>query len=70
MRGPSAPSPHGQLLTVDAAAGYLGISTGTLRNWISMRRIEYVKVGRLTRISQAALNRFIDQNTREAVGRV
>jgi excisionase family DNA binding protein len=33
------------LLSVDEAAEYLGISAGTLRNWISMRRIEYVKVG-------------------------
>jgi excisionase family DNA binding protein len=51
------------LLSVDAAAAYLGISPGTLRNWISMRRIEYVKVGRLTRFSVAALDRYVLTHT-------
>jgi excisionase family DNA binding protein len=31
------------LLSVEEAAEYLGISAGTMRNWISMRRIEHVK---------------------------
>jgi excisionase family DNA binding protein len=52
-----------RLLSVEEAADYLGISTGTMRNWLSMRRIEYVKVGRLTRVSQAALDRYITVNT-------
>jgi len=51
------------LFTVEEAAQYLGVSPGTLRNWLSMKRIEYVKVGRLTRISQAALDRYIAANT-------
>lgn len=51
------------LLSVEGAAAYLGISAGTLRNWISMRRVEYVKVGRLTRLSVAALDRYIAQHT-------
>lgn len=57
----------GQLLPVDHAAEYLGISPGTLRNWISARRIEYVKVGRLTRIARAAIDRYIAENTVRAV---
>jgi excisionase family DNA binding protein len=44
-----APSAHRGLLTVEDAAAYLGISNRTLRNWVSMRRIDHVKVGRLTR---------------------
>jgi excisionase family DNA binding protein len=28
-----------------------------------MKRIEYVKVGRQTRISQAALDRYVEANT-------
>ena len=52
-----------RLLSVSEAAQYLGISTGTMRNWLSMRRIEHVKVGRLTRISYAALDRYIADNT-------
>ena len=51
------------MLSVEEAADHLGISTGTMRNWLSMRRVEYVKVGRLTRVSQAALDRYITANT-------
>lgn len=58
--------PH--LLSVEEAADYLGISTGTLRNWLSMRRIEYVKVGRLTRIRLATLDRYIAARTVRAEG--
>jgi excisionase family DNA binding protein len=55
--------PQGGLLSVDDAAHYLGISPGTLRNWISMRRIDHVKVGRLTRLAQPALDRYIAAHT-------
>jgi len=61
-------TPHTGLLTVEAAAEQLGMSVGTLRNWLSMRRIEYVKVGRLTRIRQSALDRFIAEHTISAFG--
>jgi excisionase family DNA binding protein len=54
------------LLSVEAAAQYLGVSAGTLRNWVSARRIEYVKVGRLTRFSSAALDRYITAHTIQA----
>jgi excisionase family DNA binding protein len=59
--------PRRGLLTIDDAAAYLGLSPGTLRNWVSTRRIDYVKVGRLTRISLAVLDRYIDQQTIPAV---
>lgn len=55
------------LLSVEDAAAYLGISTGTMRNWISMRRIEHVKVGRLTRVSQGTLDRYIVGHTVQAM---
>ena len=57
----------GPLLSVPDAAAYLGISQGTLRNWLSMRRIDYVKVGRLTKLSKVALDRYIAEHTCEAV---
>ncbi len=57
----------GHLYSVDEAAAYLSIRPGTLRNWLSVRRLTYVKVGRLTRISVAVLDRFIADNTVEAV---
>ncbi len=54
---------HGPLLSVEQAAEYLGVSPGTLRNWLSARRIAYVKVGRLTRLSSETLDRFIAEHT-------
>ena len=54
---------HARLYSVEEAADHLGIAAGTLRNWISMRRIDYVKVGRLTKVSQAALDRYIAAHT-------
>jgi excisionase family DNA binding protein len=56
------------LLSVEEAADYLGLSAGTMRNWISMKRIEHVKVGRLTRIPQSALDRYILAHTVRAEG--
>ena len=55
------------LWSIDEAACLLGIAAGTLRNWISMRRIEYVKIGRLTNISQVAIDRYIAGQTVPAV---
>ena len=60
--------PRRGLLSVDEAAHYLGVSSGTLRNWVSMRRVDFVKVGRLTRFSQVALDRYIASNTVPAIG--
>ena len=51
------------LFSVEQAADYLGIRPGTLRNWLSARRIDHVKVGRLTRVPQAALDRYIADHT-------
>jgi excisionase family DNA binding protein len=57
----------GPLLSVEQAAEYLGVRPGTLRNWLSARRIAYVKVGRLTRVSADTLNRFIAEHTVGAI---
>ena len=51
------------LLSVEEAAAYLHIAVGTLRNWLSMKRVEYVKVGRLTRICVDVLEKFIANHT-------
>ena len=65
MRAPhvTAPTHTRSLLSVDEAADYLGLSAGTMRNWVSMRRLEHVKVGRLTKIPKAALDRYIATHT-------
>ena len=64
---PTTPAIQRALLSVEQAAEQLGVSVGTLRNWLSMRRLEYVKVGRLTRIPQAAIDRYIAAHTIAAV---
>ena len=61
------PGAETTLLGIDAAAEYLGISAGTLRNWLSMKRIAYVKIGRLTKVSKAALEAYIAAHTVHAI---
>jgi excisionase family DNA binding protein len=46
------------LLSVDETAQYLGVSPGTLRNWASTRRVEFVKIGRLMKFTQTTLDRY------------
>lgn len=53
------PAPD-RLLTVDAAAERMSTSVRFVRRLIAERRIEFVKVGRHVRISEAALAEFID----------
>jgi excisionase family DNA binding protein len=48
------------LLTVEAAAERLSTSTRFVRRLIAERRIEFVKIGRHVRISEAALVQFIE----------
>jgi excisionase family DNA binding protein len=50
----------GRLLTVEAAAERLSTSPRFIRRLITERRIEFVKVGRHVRISESALDEFID----------
>ena len=49
-----------RLLTVEAAADRLSTSTRFVRRLIAERRIEFVKIGRHVRISEAALVQFIE----------
>jgi excisionase family DNA binding protein len=51
------------LLTVPEAAAALRVSEKTVRNWLSLRRIAYTKIGRLTRIKRSDVDRMIDQGT-------
>ncbi len=48
------------LLTVEAAAERLSTTVRFVRRLIAERRIEFVKVGRHVRISEAALADFIE----------
>lgn len=53
-------------LSNDEAAAYLGCAPGTLRNWVSRKRVSYFKVGRLTRFRKSDLDGFLDRNKVEA----
>jgi len=53
-----------RLLTVEQAAECLGVKPATIRSWILRREnLEIVKVGRLVRITETSIQKFIDANT-------
>lgn len=54
------------LLTISQVAVKLGISEGTLYNWISQKKIDYIKVNRQVRFSEEQLQRWIDKHTVKA----
>ena len=56
-----------RLLTVKEASNYLGISANTLYSWVSQKKIDYVKMGRLTKFDIRVLDKYIENNTIEAV---
>ena len=52
---------QGELLTLREAARRLGLREKTLRRWVSLRKIEYIKAGeRAVRISSAEIDRLIE----------
>ncbi len=55
-----------RLITVIEASAYLGISVNTLYSWVSQKKIEYVKIGRLTKFDLRVIDKFIENNTTEA----
>ena len=57
------------LLSLPEAAAFLKLSEGTLRNWVSERRIEYVKVGSRTCFRRSAIDAYIAAQTVPAVPR-
>jgi excisionase family DNA binding protein len=52
-----------QLMNVQDAAAYTGLSVRTLYAMVSQRRVPYVKVGRLTKFDLVQLNEWIDKHT-------
>jgi excisionase family DNA binding protein len=60
MTAQPVPGATARLLTVEAVAERLSTSTRFVRRLIAERRIEFVKIGRHVRISEAALVQFIE----------
>ncbi len=56
-----------RLITTKEASEYLGISINTLYSWVSQKKIDYVKMGRLTKFDIKVLDKYIENNTIEAV---
>ena len=50
----------------DVAAQYLGCTSGTLRVWVSKRKVPFTKVGRLTRFRRTTLDNWLEKNSVEA----
>ena len=55
------------LLSIDQVAQRLGVNVRHVRRLVFERRIPYVKWGHLIRFDPAALERFIDEHTQEAI---
>ncbi len=56
-----------RLITIKEASGYLGISVNTLYSWVSQKKVDYVKMGRLTKFDLRVIDKFIENNSVEAV---
>lgn len=62
-----SPARRPALLTLEDAAAQLHISPGTLKHWAQQRRIEVVKIGKFSRFTQDAIDRYIQSQTIAAV---
>lgn len=58
-----------QLRTVEEAARRLGLKPRTVRRWVFLRKIDYVKVGGAVRIAESELERVIEQGTVQRIRR-
>ena len=54
----NAPSTSSKLLRIGEAAEQLALAEKTLRNWVGMRRVETVRIGRAVRIPQSEVLRL------------
>ena len=54
---------HKGLMSVREAAEALGLKEAALRQWVSLRQIEFVRVGRLIRIKPETIEQLIEINT-------
>ena len=52
-----------KLLTIAEAAERLRVRARTVRRWVSLRKIEYVKAGKSVRISEEEIGRIVREGT-------
>lgn len=61
-----------KLININELSEMIGVGVGSIYNLVSMRRIPFVKIGRLTRFDLDMINEWIAENTvapRKAVDR-
>ena len=63
-------NPREKLNTIPETAQQLNLSNSTIRSWIWQRRIESVRVGRVVRIRQSAIDAVIENGIIPANKRV
>lgn len=63
MTAPAPAAKRRALLTIPAAAELLGLSPRTIEDWISQRKISYLKIGRAVRIDPAEIERILAEST-------
>lgn len=51
------------LLKVGEVAQRLGIKEGTVRLWLSLRKLPHVRCGRAVRVPANAVDEFVQRNT-------
>jgi excisionase family DNA binding protein len=51
------------LFSYREAAAYLGVTERRMRRAVALREVPYIKVGKLVRFRQEALDEFIEANT-------
>ena len=49
------------LITIEELSGNLGLSKKTLQNWVSLRKIPYVKIGRKVYFRSSRLQQWIER---------
>ena len=52
-----------RLINIKELAEYTGIPIKSLYNWVSQKKIPYVKFGRLVRFKLEDIDRIINENT-------
>jgi excisionase family DNA binding protein len=52
-----------KLMTINEAAGYLGLSVHTLYAWTSQRKVPFVKLGNRVRFDVDQLNRWVSKHS-------
>jgi len=52
-------------MDVNELSAYMGVSVNTLYGWVSMRKIPYIKAGRLLRFDPQDIESWIADNKRQ-----